>query len=123
MFETVCVCYSYDKQKTNVTIDQVDLTASNQLEELSNNPMVVAARLKKLTEVLSAVPEKYEAAIQSKARKFQELTTRAHQDLYVLKEELQKAKTALNSTETNSHIGFLFIIRITNTNSLKQSFM
>ena len=83
-----------------MTIDQVDLTASNQLEELSNNPMVVAARLKKLTEVLSAVPEKYEAAIQSKARKFQELTTRAHQDLYVLKEELQKAKTALNSTET-----------------------
>ena len=65
--------------------------------------MVVAARLKKLTEIFSAVPEKYEAAIQGKARKFQEAATRAYQDLNVLKEELQKAKTALNYTETDSH--------------------
>ncbi|KAI6661662.1 Guanylate-binding protein 1-like [Oopsacas minuta] len=94
---------SPEKKPTSGRINASDPNIAAQLEEMSNDPGIVTERLKKVAEVLSAWPKKYEAAIQGKARKLHESVMHANQDLGFLKDELQKARMSLQSSQTDNH--------------------
>ena len=80
-----------------------DPNLSAKLEELSRDPGAVAEKLKRVAEVLTAFPRKYEAVIQGKTKVLQESILLAQQDLKLLREQLQKARSSLVTSQTDTH--------------------
>ena len=90
---------------------------SAQLEELSKDPRAVVEKLRRVAEVLTAWPRKYEATILVKTKILQESVLLAQQDLKVLREELQKARNSLVTSQTDTHsmMGEMQILRQENS--------
>ena len=88
-----------------------------QLEELCKDPSAVVEKLKRVAEVLTAFPRQYETAIQGKIKMLQESILLGQQDLRLLREELQKTKSSLVTSQEDTHtlMGELEILKHENT--------
>ena len=117
LFIFCCVLFSPEKLPASGRLNGAEPNMPAQLEELCKDPSAVVEKLKRVAEVLTAFPRQYETAIQGKIKMLQESILLGQQDLRLLREELQKTKSSLVTSQEDTHtlMGELEILKHENT--------